>query len=58
MRHDQQMDIFRDDPSRKAAAYRAQAETEQHNPYFTEAERVARVAYYLAEAERLEAIER
>ncbi|WP_165424211.1 hypothetical protein [Pseudoxanthomonas winnipegensis] len=58
MRHDQQTDLFRDDSKRKAEAYRASAETERHNPYFTEAEREIRVAHYTAEAERLEALTR
>lgn len=50
-----QLDLYRDDPRRIAAAHRIAAETERFNPYFPESERERRAAHHIAEAERLEA---
>lgn len=48
-----QTDIFRDDPSRVASAYREAAQAELVNPYFGPAERQRRHDYYAAEAARM-----
>ncbi|MFL4510804.1 hypothetical protein ACJ6WJ_02550 [Stenotrophomonas maltophilia] len=47
-----QLDIFDHDPARMAAANRAAADHALHDVQFTEAERLARAAHYLGEAER------
>ncbi|EKT4092723.1 TPA: hypothetical protein UOA80_001092 [Stenotrophomonas maltophilia] len=49
-----QLDIFDHDPARMAAANRAAADHALHDVQFTEAEREARAAHYLGEAERWE----
>lgn len=49
-----QLDVFRDSPQAQAAAYREAALTARVDPYWTEEQRAAREAFYLAEAERLE----
>lgn len=49
------LDLFRDDPKRHAAAWRAAAEAALQDKQFTEADRQRRHDYYAAEAERLEA---
>lgn len=48
-----QTDIWRDRPP-CAADYRAAAEAALANPFETEAQRAARAAHYLAQAEQLE----
>ena len=57
MRHEEnQLDIFRDDPARRARAYRIAAEAalaQGDNQFFTAQERYDK---YIAEAERLEAL--
>ena len=55
MRSDKnQLDVFRDDPKRIAAAWRVQADTALRDVQFTERERQERHAYYLGVAEKLE----
>lgn len=49
-----QLDVFRDSPQAQAAAYREAALTARVDPYWTEEQREARSAFYLAEALRLE----
>lgn len=49
-----QRDIVRSHPLELARAYRIDADKQLHNPYFTQAQREARHAYCLAQAERLE----
>lgn len=49
-----QLDVFRHDPARVAAAWRTAAETALHNPFHTERERKQRHDYYLQQAARLE----
>lgn len=49
-----QLDVFRDDPARIAAAWRASAETALIDVQFTARERQERHDYYAGEAERLE----
>ena len=49
-----QLDVFRDSPQAIAAAYREAALTARVDPFWTEEQRAARAAHYLAEAERLE----
>lgn len=51
-----QLDIFDHDPLKLAVANREAAKTAAINPYFTLEEWTEREAYYLAEAERLEAL--
>ena len=48
------LDVFDHSDEKLARAYRIAAETAAFDPYFPEAERPARVAYYTAEAERYE----
>lgn len=55
-RYNNQMDIFRDDPSAIAKANRLAAETAIVNPYSTTSERQERHAFYIAEAEKFERI--
>lgn len=52
MSHDQQTDLFRDDPKRMAEVWRQAAETARKQ--FPEDD--ARYAHYMTEAEPLEAI--
>ncbi|WP_337054033.1 hypothetical protein [Pseudoxanthomonas sp. USHLN014] len=54
MRHDQQTDLFRDDPARKAKEWRDAAETSLKQ--FPEDQR--RYDYYASNAERWEALTR
>lgn len=49
-----QLDVFRDSPQARAAAYREAALTARVDPYWTEEQRAARSAHYLAEADRIE----
>lgn len=51
-----QLDVFRDDPGRMAKAWRAAAETALIDVQFNDDDRKRRHDYYLAEAERLEAL--
>jgi len=50
-----QLDIFRHSPAALAVAARAAAETAAVDPYWSPRQQKERQAYYLAEAERLEA---
>ena len=50
-----QLDVFRHSDAAQAAAYREAAETARVDPYWTDAQREARVKHYLDEAKRLEA---
>lgn len=49
-----QLDVFRHSDAAQAAAYREAAKTARVDPYWTEEQRAAREAFYLAEALRLE----
>jgi len=49
------LDVFDHSDAKLARAYRQAAETVRFDPYFPEAERAGRIAYYTAEAERFEA---
>lgn len=48
------LDVFDHSDAVKAKAYRQAAETVEFDPYFPEAERADRIAYYNAEAARYE----
>lgn len=50
-----QLDVFHHSDAAMARAYRQAAETVKYDPYFPDAERENRAAYYLAEAARYEA---
>ena len=50
-----QLDLYRDDPAKIAAAYRLAAETVLHDPHFSIEERRQRQAHYRKEADRIEA---
>lgn len=52
-----QLDLIRHSDPELARAYRIQAETEMHNPYFTYSERETRRDYYLSEARKYEPLE-
>lgn len=54
MKSNDQRDVFLHSDASMARAYRQAAETVRFDPYFPEAERANRVAYYEAEAARLE----
>lgn len=49
-----QLDVFRHSDAAQAAAYREAAKTARVDPHWTEEQRAAREAFYLAEALRLE----
>lgn len=54
MANSAQLDIFDDDPGRKARAWRIQAEESLRAFQFPDAVRLERHAYYVAKAEELE----
>ncbi len=56
MDHRNQLDIFDHDPARLAKANRAAAEHALTDPFFSQKVRQDRHDYYIAEAERLEAL--
>lgn len=54
MKSTDNLDVFLHSDASQAKAYRLAAETVKFDPYFPEAERATRVAYYQGEAERYE----